>query len=136
MRQQQQGWGAKVIDQLAHDAVTLGTQKLGFERLGLYFCNPDEPLKMTGTYGTDANGNICVESGTIIQMNENDWIFQSAYLGSNHVRVTLDVDLYQPAAGNNINYTVNPFAKSGNGVESWFRVNGAERGHGVKHLSN
>jgi len=31
---------------------------------------------------------------------------------------------------------VNPFAKSGNGIESWFGVNGAEGGHGVKHLSN
>ncbi len=31
---------------------------------------------------------------------------------------------------------VNPFAKSGKGVESCFRVNGTERGHGVKHLSN
>jgi hypothetical protein len=30
----------------------------------------------------------------------------------------------------------NPFAKSGKGVESWFRVNGPERGHGVKQLSN
>lgn len=97
---------AATLDQLAHDAVTFGTQRLGFERLGLYFCNPDDPLKMTGTYGTDANGNICVEYGTIIQMNENDWIFQAAYLRANHVRVTLDADLYQPAAGKNVNHTV------------------------------
>jgi hypothetical protein len=31
---------------------------------------------------------------------------------------------------------INPIAKSGKGVESWFRVNGTERGHGVKQLSN
>lgn len=100
---------ATTIDQLAHDAVALGTQKLGFDRLGLYFCTPDNPLKITGTYGTDADGKLCVEYGTVIQMSENDWVFQAKFMRENHARVTLDVDLLQPEVSHHVDhhYTVN-----------------------------
>lgn len=94
------------IDQLAHDAVAFGISLLGFDRLGLYFCSADDPKVITGTYGTDANGQLCTEHGTTIQMSEADWLFQAKFLRENHARVVLHSDLYQPEAGTNQNHTV------------------------------
>ena len=94
------------IDQLAHDAVAQGISLLGFDRLGLYFCSADDPKVITGTYGTDANGQLCTEHGTTVQMSEADWLFQAKFLRENHARVVLHSDLYQPEAGTNQNHTV------------------------------
>ena len=94
------------IDQLAHDAVAQGISLLGFDRLGLYFCRADDPKVITGTYGTDANGQLCVEHGMTIQMSEADWLFEAKFLRENHARVVLHSDLYQPEASTNQNHTV------------------------------
>ena len=94
------------IDQLAHDAVAQGISLLGFDRLGLYFCSADDPKVITGTYGTDANGQLCTEHGTTVQMSEADWLFEAKFLRENHARVVLHSDLYQPEPGTNQNHTV------------------------------
>jgi len=45
------------FDELCRLAVTLGIQRLGFERLGLWFLDA-ENNRMMGTYGVDEDGNI------------------------------------------------------------------------------
>jgi PAS domain-containing protein len=94
------------IDQLAHDAIAFGISLLGFDRLGLYFCSANDPKVITGTYGTDANGQLCGEHGTTIQMSEADWLFQAKFLRENHSWVVLHSTLYQPEPGMNQNQTV------------------------------
>ena len=50
----------QLLDELCRQAVELGIQELGFNRIGLWFLAED--LKtMHGSYGTDETGNICDE---------------------------------------------------------------------------
>ncbi len=45
------------FDELCYNAIDLGRQELGFDRLGLWFTT-DEPEYIIGSYGTDEHGNI------------------------------------------------------------------------------
>ena len=48
------------LDGLSYNVIKLGREKLGFDRLGLFFIR-DESDIMIGTFGTDENGNISDE---------------------------------------------------------------------------
>jgi len=48
--------GAESVDELCLQAVELGRAKLGFDRLSIWFVDPDNPDKLIGAYGTDELG--------------------------------------------------------------------------------
>jgi DNA-binding LacI/PurR family transcriptional regulator/signal transduction histidine kinase len=51
---------AETVDDLCRRAVELGRSRLDFDRLGIWFYNP-EPGTVRGSYGTDADGNTTDE---------------------------------------------------------------------------
>lgn len=60
------------FDEVCYHAIRLGTQRLGFERLSIWFLDA-ETNRMVGTYGTDENGNIRDE-------HLSSWSFENTYL--------------------------------------------------------
>ncbi|MEW6356482.1 MAG: GAF domain-containing protein [Planctomycetota bacterium] len=48
--------GAQTLDDLCRQAVETGRAELGFDRLGLWFFDADDPDTMVGTFGTDRTG--------------------------------------------------------------------------------
>ncbi len=52
----------KTVDELCLRAVEQGRLRLGFDRLGIWFCT-EEPGVIVGSYGVDVHGNICDERG-------------------------------------------------------------------------
>lgn len=56
------------FDQICYTAIRLGMDKLGFDRLSLWFVEPNT-YRMVGAYGTDEQGNIRDERGA-------SWSFQ------------------------------------------------------------
>lgn len=46
------------LDELCHQAVLLGREKLGFDRMGIWFTDKDDPNKRRGVWGTDKYGNM------------------------------------------------------------------------------
>ena len=59
------------FDDLCRAAVELGLQRLGFDRLGLWFWSGDGN-EIVGSFGTDEQGNIRDERGLSHQANPND----------------------------------------------------------------
>lgn len=59
------------VDELCERTVELGCSRLGFDRLGIWFLT-DEPNVITGSYGTDDNGEICDEHGKHSKVNPED----------------------------------------------------------------
>lgn len=49
---------AKTFDEMCLRAIELGREKLGFDRLGLWFIDPSDQNMMIGSYGVDEFGNI------------------------------------------------------------------------------
>ncbi len=49
---------ATSFDEMCYLAVKLGCERLGFDRLGLWFVDPSDPDYMLGSYGVDETGNI------------------------------------------------------------------------------
>jgi diguanylate cyclase (GGDEF)-like protein/PAS domain S-box-containing protein len=49
---------ASTFDKMCRRAIELGREKLGFDRLGLWFIDPDDPESLIGSYGVDEQGNI------------------------------------------------------------------------------
>ena len=88
------------LDQLCREAISLGIEKLGFDRLSLYFTNADEPRTITGTYGTDPTGQLCVEYGITLHLSENDWLTSPAFLTTNYSGRAATKLLYQPEPDN------------------------------------
>ncbi len=56
------------FDDLCRRAVELGRNRLGFDRLGIWF-RSDEPDTIVGSFGVDENGNICDERGKKNKLN-------------------------------------------------------------------
>lgn len=56
------------FDELCRRAVELGRNRLGFDRLGIWF-RSDEPDTVVGSFGVDENGNICDERGKKTKLN-------------------------------------------------------------------
>jgi hypothetical protein len=57
-------------EDLCRQAVELGQKKLGFDRLGLWFYDDDDPTMAVGTFGIDEQGNIRDE-----RMHRTAWGF-------------------------------------------------------------
>jgi two-component system, OmpR family, phosphate regulon sensor histidine kinase PhoR len=53
---------ATTFDELCRQAVELGRDKLGFDRLGLWFYD-DDPAYLVGSFGTDESGQVRDERG-------------------------------------------------------------------------
>jgi diguanylate cyclase (GGDEF)-like protein len=49
---------ADSVDRLCRMAVELGTRRLGFDRLGIWFFDPENPEVLVGTYGVDEAGDM------------------------------------------------------------------------------
>jgi diguanylate cyclase (GGDEF)-like protein len=49
---------AQDVDDLCRRAVTIGHGVLGFDRIGIWFIDPDDPALLFGSYGTDESGDI------------------------------------------------------------------------------
>lgn len=61
------------FDDMCRAAVELGRERLGFDRLGLWFLDPDKNL-LTGSFGTDEQGNTRDERQTR-DMSAGDTLF-------------------------------------------------------------
>ncbi len=90
------------IDQLCREAISLGIKTLGFDRLSLYFTHPSVPHTITGTYGTDPTGQLCVEYGITLQLSENDWLINPAFLKETHSGLATNKILFQPEKDNQV----------------------------------
>lgn len=55
------------LDELCRNAVVLGRQELGFDRLGLWFTS-QEPNTIVGVYGTDETGDLRNERGIVMNL--------------------------------------------------------------------
>ncbi|MCB0061308.1 MAG: response regulator [Caldilineaceae bacterium] len=62
------------IEELYQSAVKLGISELGFDRLGLFLVDPNDPYRLTGTYGTDQTGQVVDEHHVTFRLNEDDWL--------------------------------------------------------------
>ncbi len=49
---------ATTLDELCRQAVLLGCSELGFDRLGIWFYDEQDPEYMVGSYGIDEDGNL------------------------------------------------------------------------------
>lgn len=65
-------------DELCRNAIVLGRQELGFDRLGLWFTG-SEPNTIVGSYGTDENGSLRDERGLTRQLSENFPLDEAVY---------------------------------------------------------
>ena len=54
---------AEDVDDLCRRAVGLGHRILGYDRIGIWFADPDDPALLFGSYGTDEAGLIRDERG-------------------------------------------------------------------------
>lgn len=62
-------------DELCYNAVRLGRQELGFDRLGLWFTGED-PDTLLGSYGIDEAGNVRAEHDKVVHLEQDhDRIF-------------------------------------------------------------
>src|SRR6185436_18679425 len=61
---------AETLDELSHSAVELGRSKLKFDRMGMWLVNDDMAF-MTGTFGTDENGNLRDERSQVLPFDPN-----------------------------------------------------------------
>lgn len=57
------------LDELCRNAIILGRQELGFDRLGLWFTSP-EPDTIVGVYGTDETGALRNEHGMVMRLTD------------------------------------------------------------------
>jgi len=49
------------VDELCEAAVDFARTRLGFDRMGIWFRSEEEPGTIVGTFGVDANGEVCDE---------------------------------------------------------------------------
>ena len=49
---------AKSVDELCRLTVEYGHNRLGFDGISVHFCDKDDPLRFTGTYSIDINGEL------------------------------------------------------------------------------
>jgi diguanylate cyclase (GGDEF)-like protein len=58
------------VDDVCHDAVRLGLEELGFDRLGIWLVDRNNPRWKVGTWGTDEQGNIVDERGSRVSRKQ------------------------------------------------------------------
>ncbi|MBP7461474.1 MAG: response regulator [Candidatus Delongbacteria bacterium] len=63
------------VDEMCRKAINLGYQKLGLERISLWFCESDDPHRLNGTYGISHEGSLQDNRGKIIDLSEDEMIF-------------------------------------------------------------
>jgi signal transduction histidine kinase len=56
------------FDELCRRAIELGRSRLGFDRLGLWFIVEPHGAKAVGSFGTDEQGNVRDERGTVLSV--------------------------------------------------------------------
>ena len=59
------------LDEMCRQAIVLGRQKLGFDRLGLWLIDPQDPDILQGTFGTHENGSIRDERSNRLSAKED-----------------------------------------------------------------
>jgi PAS domain S-box-containing protein len=62
------------LDEFYRKSVELGRERLGFDRLGLFLVDKNEPTKALGTYGTDEEGRTLSEYNTWFELDPNSLI--------------------------------------------------------------
>ena len=60
------------LDDLCRRAVELGRDRLGFDRLSIWFRSQEDPQKIVGSFGTDERGSIRDERGKKVFVNKPD----------------------------------------------------------------
>ena len=60
---------AEDVQDLCRRAVILGRETLGFDRLGIWFIDPENPAWNVGTWGTDEQGNVRDERESRVRRN-------------------------------------------------------------------
>jgi diguanylate cyclase (GGDEF)-like protein len=60
------------VDDVCRDAVRLGRERLGFDRLGVWLVDQNDPNWKIGTWGTDESGKLRDERGWRIQRAKGD----------------------------------------------------------------
>ncbi len=59
------------FEELCQRAIILGQQKLGFDRLGMWFLDQEHPAQLIGSYGIDEEGQIRDERNQIIEVGSD-----------------------------------------------------------------
>ncbi|MEJ2750562.1 MAG: GAF domain-containing protein, partial [Anaerolineae bacterium] len=80
------------LDELYRSAIELAHTRLGFERVGMYLLNESNDL-LLGTYGVDAEGNICDEKGPEYAIDQKGTI-DTFVLNRTRLVVEEDIDLW------------------------------------------
>jgi len=78
------------LDDLTYRAIELGQEKLGFERMGIWFDDKEDPTMRRGMWGTDPDGNIRDERHIIVPIPEHE----SKMVTEGDVSVRQEIDLY------------------------------------------
>ncbi len=81
------------VGSLCKSAVKLCSERLGFDRVSIWFIDPSDPGYLVGTWGTDEEGRPRDESGvrTVRDRNSPD---EALYAGRIRYLVDADVELY------------------------------------------
>ncbi len=64
------------VDDLCRSAISLGRERLGFDRLGLWLLEESESGQIRGTFGTDENGELRDERDRVVPVHAHKWIQQ------------------------------------------------------------
>ena len=80
------------LDELYHQAIELGREKLGFDRLGLFLIG-SAPYEVVGTYGTDTQGQTRDEHELHFTLDDNDLIMESLE-SKMHLSIRRDTELW------------------------------------------
>jgi len=85
-------------DELFQNAVRLGIQELGFDRLAFFLTTNNNPCHLRGTYGTDRQGQMVNEKHVQFHIGSDDWLSQLPNERPAGLRaVVAEVPLVEPA---------------------------------------
>ncbi len=80
------------FDELCRRAVELGRQRLGFDRLGLWFLDSENPNVIVGSFGIDEHGRVRDERGQ--RVNVRDTFIQDFFQKEERIGLFTDAALY------------------------------------------
>lgn len=88
---------AETFDNLCRQAVELGRSQLGFDRLGIWFFDADDPQLMVGSYGTSLDGQTVDERARRHPINDAPRVMEAVARSQpvhscDAVRVATDAD--------------------------------------------
>lgn len=82
------------LDELYRQAVVLGRERLGFDRIGWFTIDP-RTNQLKGSYGTDAQGNLRNEQDFFVRLTLDDWTETlNRFADKGHVRFLRDTPLW------------------------------------------